>query len=93
VVERIAGGTVDWIMLTSSAIATRLHALLPERARAQIGRDTRLASLSPVTSATVDQLGWTVDVEAATYTWEGLVEALLQHVAAERSHASARTMI
>ena len=47
VVERIASGTVDWIMLTSSAIAARLHALLPEPARARIGRETRLASLSP----------------------------------------------
>jgi uroporphyrinogen III methyltransferase/synthase len=90
VVERMATGTIDWIMLTSSAITARLHALLPEAARARLGRDTRLASLSPVTSATVNQLGWTVAVEASTYTWEGLVEALLQHVAAERSHASAR---
>ena len=33
VVRRIESGTVDWITLTSSAIATRLHALLPESAR------------------------------------------------------------
>ncbi len=44
VVERIASGTVDWIMLTSSAIAARLHALLPEprecsgRARNEAGQ-------------------------------------------------------
>jgi uroporphyrinogen III methyltransferase/synthase len=92
VVERIASGTVDWILLTSSAIAARLHALLPEPARVRIGRETRLASLSPVTSGTIHQLGWTVAVEASTYTWEGLVTALVQHVAVERSDVSTRTV-
>ena len=38
VLERISAGTVDWITLTSSAIAARLHALLPEPARSRIGR-------------------------------------------------------
>jgi len=84
VAQRIGSGTVDWITLTSSAIATRLHALLPEAARSLVGRQIRLASLSPVTSATVNQLGWDVAVEASISTWEGLVQALVDHVAAER---------
>ena len=65
VAARIADGTVDWITLTSSAIAARLHALLPEPARRRIGREIRLASLSPVTSETAARLGWDVAVEAA----------------------------
>jgi uroporphyrinogen III methyltransferase/synthase len=84
VAQRIGSGTVDWITLTSSAIATRLHALLPEAARSLVGRQIRLASLSPVTSATVNQLGWDVAAEASIATWEGLVQALVDHVAAER---------
>ena len=85
--DRIAEGTVDWITLTSSAIATRLHGLLPEAARRRVGRDVRIASLSPVTSQTAAQLGWEVAVEAREYTWEGLVRSLVERVAAERGQA------
>jgi uroporphyrinogen III methyltransferase/synthase len=84
VLERIAAGTVDWITLTSSAIAARLHALLPESARRQVGRRIRLASISPVTSETAARLGWDVGVEAAIHTWEGLVEAIVKQVSTGR---------
>src|SRR4051794_11563070 len=85
VLERIAGGTVDWITLTSPAIAERLHALLPDEARDRVGRSIRLASLSPVTSAAAARLGWLIAAEAATYTWPGLVRALADRVAADRA--------
>jgi uroporphyrinogen III methyltransferase / synthase len=84
VADRIAAGTVDWITLTSSAIARRLHALLPEPARRRIGVEVRLASLSPVTTQAAVQLGWEVAVEAREYTWEGLVRSLVEQIAAER---------
>ena len=32
VVERIGDGTIDWITVTSPAIAARLHGLLPDEA-------------------------------------------------------------
>jgi len=85
VVERIQHGTVDWITLTSSAIAVRLYDLLPVSAREQVGGTVRLASLSPVTSETVRRLGWTVAIEATEYTWEGLVRALVEQVRREKS--------
>ena len=85
VAARLAEGSVDWITLTSSAITERLHALLPAEARPRIGREVRLASLSPVTTAAAARLGWEVAVEAAEYTWDGLVRALCDRVAAERS--------
>jgi uroporphyrinogen III methyltransferase/synthase len=84
VAARIADGSVDWITLTSSAIATRLHDLLPEPARLRVRRDVRLASLSPVTSETVRGFGWDVAVEPEEYTWEGLVRSLVERVAVER---------
>lgn len=77
VLDRIAEGSVDWITLTSAAITERLHALLSEEARARIGSQVRLASLSPVTTAAAIQLGWKVAAEASTYTWDGLVEAIV----------------
>ena len=84
VVARIADGSVDWVTLTSSAITERLHALLPEAARRRIGAEVRLASLSPVTSATARRLGWEVAAEAKVFTWDGLVQALVDRVAADR---------
>ncbi len=75
--SRILEGTVDWITITSSAIVTRLHALLSVPAREKIGREIGLASLSPVTSETANRLGWDVAVEAGEYTWTGLVHALV----------------
>ncbi len=75
---RLAEGTVDWITLTSSAIAARLIALLPAEARSRIGRDLKLATLSPVTTAAVAALGHPVAAEAAVFTWDGLVESILK---------------
>jgi uroporphyrinogen III methyltransferase / synthase len=84
IVERVVDGTVDWITLTSSAITERLHDLMPEPARRRIGREVRLASLSPVTSATAARLGWHVAVEATEFTWDGLVDALVKQIAVDR---------
>ena len=77
---------MDWITLTSSAIAARLHSLLPAAAREKVshGQQIRLASLSPVTSETVTRLGWTVSVEASVYTWDGLVQAIAKRVQDDR---------
>jgi uroporphyrinogen III methyltransferase/synthase len=81
-VDRILDGSIDWITLTSSAIAARLHALIPEAARQKIGRDVKLASISPITTQAAADLGWTVAAEASTYTWDGVVEAMIRRVAA-----------
>ncbi|OJW22603.1 MAG: uroporphyrinogen-III C-methyltransferase [Planctomycetales bacterium 71-10] len=82
---RIEAGTVDWITLSSPAIAVRLHALLAPEARSRVGRDVKLATISPVTTAAANGLGWDVAVEAAVHTWDGLVEALAAHVAGARA--------
>ena len=90
VVERIEGGSVDWITLTSSAIASRLHALLPETARRRVGSEIRLASLSPVTSETIRALGWPVGVEASSATWESLVTAIVERIGSDRLNQEQR---
>ena len=81
VLTRIEDASVDWITLTSSAITERLYALLPQRARGRIGAEIRLASLSPVTTATAAALGWPVAAEATVHTWDGLVDAIAEAVA------------
>jgi uroporphyrinogen III methyltransferase/synthase len=88
VVERIEQGSLDWITLTSSAITERLHSLLSEAGRDRVGREIRLASLSPVTSETARRLGWSVAAEAKVYTWAGLVDAIVEKVGADRAGRS-----
>lgn len=83
ILERIEAGTIDWITLTSSAITERLHGLLPESARRRIGREVRLASLSPVTTEAAKRLGWPIAAEAKASTWEDLVQAIVERMAEE----------
>ena len=82
VLGRIEAGSVDWVTLTSPAIAGRFHGLLSGLAKSRIGREVRLASLSPVTTEAITRLGWPVAVEASVHTWDGLVAAMATHVAA-----------
>jgi len=65
-------GRVDWTTVTSSAIAQSLIKLF--------GKDlhrTRLASISPLTSGALREHGFEPSVEAAEYTMEGLVSAIV----------------
>jgi uroporphyrinogen III methyltransferase / synthase len=68
---QLAAGQIDWITVTSSAIARSLARLFGENLRR-----ARLASISPVTSATLRELGHEPAVEATEYTMRGLVEAI-----------------
>ena len=76
-------GRPDWITFTSSSTVRNFVALLGE-SRGRVGREhmgnednrVRLASIGPVTSSTLRELGLRVDVEAAEYTIPGLVKAI-----------------
>ena len=72
VAEALGAGTVDWVTVTSSAIARSLAAMFgPTLHRA------KLASISPLTSQTLRELGYQVAAEATGYTSDGLVESIL----------------
>jgi uroporphyrinogen III methyltransferase/synthase len=72
-------GEIDYVTLTSSNIARALVRGLDDHCRARIlGGEVKLVTISPVTSATVHELGLPVAAEAAEYTTVGLVEALVR---------------
>ncbi len=81
VTDRILAGQVDWITLTSSAITERLHQLLPTEAQALIGTKVKLASLSPLTTAAANRLGWQVVAEPAEATWDALMQSIVHELA------------
>jgi uroporphyrinogen III methyltransferase/synthase len=65
-------GKIDWITVTSSAIARSLGRLFGEQLRG-----AKLASISPITSSTLRELGYEPAVEAAEYTLAGLTAAIV----------------
>jgi len=76
---RLADGHIDFVTLTSPNIARSFLESLDGLAAARIrsGR-VRLLSISPLTSATVLELGFPVAVEARQYTIDGMTEVLIE---------------
>jgi uroporphyrinogen III methyltransferase/synthase len=67
-----AGRKPDWITFTSSSTVTNFV----RAAGVEALEGVRVASIGPVTTATARKLGITVTAEAATFTMEGLAEAI-----------------
>jgi uroporphyrinogen III methyltransferase/synthase len=75
--RRMTRGGIHWTTVTSSAIARSLHQLFGD----ELAR-TRLASISPLTSTTLRQLGLVPTVEAREATMASLLEAIRDHARA-----------
>jgi len=74
IATQLDAGQIDYISVTSSAMARSLVALFGE----QLNK-TRLASISPITSETLRELGFEPALEAEAYTMPGLVQAIITH--------------
>lgn len=78
--ELLQGDRADAVTFTSSSTAKNFVALLPKnQSPKEKLQGIALASIGPVTSETLREVGLWVDVEADTYTMEGLVAALERH--------------
>lgn len=73
VAKRLAAGEIDWITVTSSAIARSLVDMFGEDLH-----KTQLASISPITSETLRELGYPPAVEATAHTMQDLATAIGQ---------------
>jgi len=69
----------DVVTFTSSSTATNFFDLL-EKDHYHALREIWLASIGPVTSATLHQSGFKPNIEALEYTMEGLALAIAKHV-------------
>jgi uroporphyrinogen III methyltransferase/synthase len=75
--ERLAQAAgADWITFTSSSTVKNFLAM----AGAETLRGVRIASIGPVTSATLRQHGLTVHAEAKQFTMDGVLQAILDAV-------------
>ena len=75
--EMIEQGQLDWVGLSSPSIARSFGTLISAKAREQLGKTVRLASISPVTSGVAEECGLPISAEAANYTWQGLFDAII----------------
>ena len=75
---RIEQEELEWIALSSPAIARGLKQLLPETCLKKLGHSTRLAAISPVTAEAAVACGLPIQVTAQTHTWPGLFDAILE---------------
>jgi uroporphyrinogen III methyltransferase/synthase len=86
VLAELRAGRVDFVILTSSNIARAFARAVYGEARGRVlsGR-TRLVTISPVTTAALREAGLPVAAEAPEETTEGVVAALVELAAGERS--------
>jgi uroporphyrinogen III methyltransferase/synthase len=81
--EAMAANRVHWITFTSSSTAKNFVDLLgPDRDTLMAG--VKIASIGPITSATLNEIGITPTVQAAQFDVSGLVQAMLSHAANAR---------
>lgn len=74
----LIAGEIDWITVTSSAIARSLVAMLGSNLR-----QARVAAISPITAKTLSDAGYPPDVVAEEYTVDGLIDAMRKRVESE----------
>jgi len=72
VVEALSAGKIDWTTVTSSAIARSLVNLFGDALC-----KTKLVAISPVTAEVLRELGYPAATVAATYTGDGILNAIL----------------
>jgi uroporphyrinogen III methyltransferase/synthase len=78
VFDHLRRGEIDCITLTSSNIARALVKSLDEHSRARLASaEVKLVSISPVTTATVKEMGLPVAAEATEATTNGILDALM----------------
>lgn len=80
----------DYVTFTSSSTARHFAALLGADALAARLSAVRLASIGPVTSATLSELGLPVAVQASVYSADGLAAAIASDAARPRCGAVGR---
>ncbi len=73
--DAIENGSVDWITFTSSSTVKNFLSAMPHFVQGK----TKLASIGPITSATLADHGLTKTAEAETFTLEGLIQAISKY--------------
>lgn len=83
IAQALRAGEIEWVTVTSSAIARSLVALFGGDLRC-----ARLLAISPLTAGVLHELGFPPATVAQQYTTEGLVNALREAVSNDGTHGT-----
>jgi len=72
----IDAGEIDWITFASASSAKNFISLLGDNAAGRLVR-TKIASIGPITTTAIKELGLTLTVQAETFNIDGLVAAIV----------------
>jgi uroporphyrinogen III methyltransferase/synthase len=75
--DELAAGRINWVTFTSSSTAKNFSALLGDDYPSKL-KNVKLASIGPITTATVKELGLNPTVQADQFDIDGLVDAILR---------------
>lgn len=84
-ISALQSGGVDMVTFTSSSTVRNFHSLLPGNERQSLMQGVAIASIGPITSETARELGFNVTVTAATFTIQGLCEAIQQYYSRQKT--------
>ena len=82
-VRRLESGEIDCVTFTASSTVENFVGAFGAEEAARLLAGTRVASIGPITADTARKHGLRVDVEAEKYTIPGLVEAVIDLLAAD----------
>jgi uroporphyrinogen III methyltransferase/synthase len=74
-IDALAAGDVHWVTFTSSSTAKNFTTLLGSNYRERL-KNVKIASIGPITTATLRELGLEPTVQAETFNVEGLIAAM-----------------
>ncbi|MEZ5949029.1 MAG: uroporphyrinogen-III C-methyltransferase [Planctomycetaceae bacterium] len=81
VAEELNSGTLDWVCLSSPAIAEQFARLMQRTPEQRLHPRTRLVAISPITAEAARAVGLPIHATARDYTWNGMFNAIEENLA------------
>lgn len=82
--EALDAKQINWMTFTSSSTARNLATLLGDDYKSRL-EGVKIASIGPITTQTIEELGLTPTITAENYSIDGLVKAILEASGPQRS--------
>jgi len=76
--QRVVGEGIDYVTLTSSSTASSFFQAVKQAHLEDWVKKTKIVSIGPVTTKTIEDMGYRANIEAAQYTIPGLVDAIIK---------------
>jgi uroporphyrinogen III methyltransferase/synthase len=78
-IHQLEQDDIDLITFTSSSTVTNFKKLIPEDRFDSLLKNVTIASIGPITSETAEKNGFSVHVEASSFTIPGLCDAIVKY--------------